>query len=679
VSKALPLWSLGFVVGLAALTLRIAFFHISTTHLPPIDDEAQTMLLAKQIREGARPLLVPGQPYEFPLESYLLAPFVSLLPVSAFGTRVASFVVWLFIVLGQLHLCRRLADPGSVWPAQLLVLFPSAYALSFQSAVAWPQYASLATLSWLLIWLVSHIERARGSVLSCTLAGLLSGLVLSNYLLSFSLIIVAGLAICVSDGWRHATRSTPSYVTGLSIGLIPYFLGARLVAAEQYTVLGRRTWGQTLSRAWRPTMDHALPGAMGISLPSLTDFHAPLQLVPWLAPWFAVLFLAILLAVTGYRLARSVRLLSRRRWPTLTVIDVLVGATWLSLLFFAMSQRAHSRASRYLLPVVWFSPLVVSYLHARGPRLVRAGIACFVLALAGYNLFAAAVLMRHWSQSGFASTHADTPPLEPALRVLETLGWRHCYAPFWLANRITFESRERVVCSQPYNERFYGWPLPYRDLVDAAPTAPYVLFDGKSIRFKRQRFENDLRTMGVSYEVTRAGVFYIYHDFAHPPTTTEQALRPEVLAIATSHNAGDAARLNDGRTTTAWSSRHVQEVGMWLTVLLREPHSITAIELDYGNYPFDRPLSLQVSARDGAEWRQIARGVSGLDPFTFANGRPVYGAHVETVRFPAVWTDGLRIAIARPAPDRLWEIGEIRIRSPRGPAPTPGAPRPEGP
>ena len=52
---------------------------------------------------------------------------------------------------------------------------------------------------------------------------------------------------------------------------------------------------------------------------------------------------------------------------------------------------------------------------------------------------------------------------------------RHAYASYGPAYRLTWESGERIVASQPWNERFRHYPLPYLDEVRFAKNVAWVL------------------------------------------------------------------------------------------------------------------------------------------------------------------------------------------------------------
>jgi len=60
---------------------------VSLGHMPATSDESNAALMAKEIAAGQRPLLIFGQPYQFPLDSYLQAPLVRLMPRNAWGAR----------------------------------------------------------------------------------------------------------------------------------------------------------------------------------------------------------------------------------------------------------------------------------------------------------------------------------------------------------------------------------------------------------------------------------------------------------------------------------------------------------------------------------------------------------------------------------------------------------------
>ena len=156
----------------AALTLRVLFIWASLSYLPATSDEASLALLAKMISRGARPLLFIGQPYQFPIESYLMSPFIEWLPRNAIGVRYQCLLLGLLSTVGFIAILRQALPSGLRWPSILLVLFPSAYLLMLTSAYAPPQYSISITLAWMSIFSALR-AREKSSIFWFFLASLL--------------------------------------------------------------------------------------------------------------------------------------------------------------------------------------------------------------------------------------------------------------------------------------------------------------------------------------------------------------------------------------------------------------------------------------------------------------------------------------------------------------------------
>jgi hypothetical protein len=79
---------------------------------------------------------------------------------------------------------------------------------------------------------------------------------------------------------------------------------------------------------------------------------------------------------------------------------------------------------------------------------------------------------------------------------LEREGVRHCYTDFFLATRLNFLSRERIVCSAKLGPITTEYFFEYRERVEKAPEAAFVAVN----RTSAGRLERRLRELGVSYE-----------------------------------------------------------------------------------------------------------------------------------------------------------------------------------
>ena len=84
------------LILLLALILRVHMLVASALYIPVTSDESITILQAKEIISGDLSFFVWAQPYQFPVETYMVAPIVKLLPRNAFGARFHSFVISFF-------------------------------------------------------------------------------------------------------------------------------------------------------------------------------------------------------------------------------------------------------------------------------------------------------------------------------------------------------------------------------------------------------------------------------------------------------------------------------------------------------------------------------------------------------------------------------------------------------
>jgi hypothetical protein len=168
--------------------------------------------------------------------------------------------------------------------------------------------------------------------------------------------------------------------------------------------------------------------------------------------------------------------------------------------------------------------------------------------------------------------------------------------------------------------------------------------------------------MDVTCSKRVCGAFRIYTDFKNTRKTPGTLVPTDHLSIETSHNKGSARLLKDGRWTQRWGSRHSQEKGMWIEIRLPTQKKLTGVVLWYNQYAHDLAPSLKISAWEAKSWRPVLSSVPGkLDRFAFRNGHPVYGEKMQTITFPIIVTDGLRLEIAEPNPRQDWSLVEIGV------------------
>ncbi|MDD5678635.1 MAG: hypothetical protein PHW60_11720 [Kiritimatiellae bacterium] len=646
---------------LLALGLRLYLYWVGGHTIPVTTDEAQIVLQALDIRTGQWPLLLMAQPYMFPVEAYWMAPLVDLLPRTAPGMRSLVLVEGLVFTCLALMVLRQMGRWREVWPGILLVLFPSAYLVINQAAYSLPHYNSAFILALAAAWLVMRLEREPWShdFWLAVPGGFFALLAVSNALTSVALIAPLALVAAWNSMGRGRWWRLPGYALGGAIGLIPYFAALWKFPGANESVTATLGWAEAFGRLWIPTVARTLPVAFGWRICLFPDSSEQLDWGGWGYAAFPYVFIFLLALAAGAALVLLWRKFREKQHLSLGAMEWALGVTILSLLLFALSRRADACSYRYLAPVVVVFPFLMLGLYRALPRPGRLFIGGLALVIVLYNIATAARLPREWRHPDFARNIVAAPDLKPALAVLRAHGIKHAVASHWAAYRIGFEADGAVVCSQPANERFPGWPVPYKAEVDAATNVAYVLTE--KIRFlKPSVFERHMRAMGVEAEMAKAGDFRIYYNFRMPAFDREIRVPAERIRVAVDENQAQAAGMMDGNINTFWRSAKLQHDGLWVEFTFDQPLHIGCLVVRYGNYAHDRAPTLCIRLRTDAGWETLRGEVPvDLDKFAWLNGHPVYGHAQQTfiIGMPAV--QALRLEVAEPNPRMCWTLAEV--------------------
>jgi len=667
--RALLLAVLGLVLA-TAIGIRLAMVKVSVEHIPVTTDEAIVVLLAKRVAEGERPLFIMAQPYQFPLESYLHSLLVDRMPRNASGARYPGFLGGGATLLLLLCIAWRLTPFERAWPMLGLILLPSAYLLMAQFGYPLPGYNAALVCAFLAVFLAMSVpekEQVKSLVNPLALVfltGLFGGLAFTGNMLTVSLVLPALFVALVRSGFLRMFVHLPALALGTFIGLIPYIAGILAHPDAQKAVAGTRSLPEALERIWSPTLTFTIPRGLGVAPAIYPDSHVQLELGQSLAPYVGIFFGVVLVAVTVIRTWHFLRQALQGKWPVLSGYDIFTAASWAGIAAFALSSRANSDSFRYLMPVLFCFPFLLGCLFVHSGRMLRlvlGGAAAFLMIV---NVSTSLALIPHWKEPSFGPEIMNVSVMEPALDYLRTQNIEYCVASHWAAYRASFLTDEDIICSQPVNERFPGWPLPYKEQVDGAKRVAYVLTE--RIRFlKPHIFERHLEQMNIAAHRETLGEFKVYHDFRELVERAADVPLPKQMQQASAlHSNQTAHRLVDGDPATRWGNRRSQKAGEWVQVAWETPRLIQRVVLDYTCYRYDRPFQVNIEARTEQGWQTAAQGVQDrLEPFVFANSHPVYGHHLQTYAFDPVIAQAVRVTIAEPNASRNWNICEVDVFS----------------
>jgi hypothetical protein len=608
----------------------------------PVDgDTAIIGLMARHLGSGAT---MWGQPYGSPLEAWLAAPFVAALGTTTGALRLFYFLLGLGLI-PVAHGLGRALDPRAALPAAMLAACPPPYFLLL-SALPPPMYpAALLACGGLLILAVRGAEAlASGARPLWTLAawGALAGLALWTHLMTGAVV-----AACLVWLWPRAAGGRVVLAAAIApLLLVSAGFWMRALsdaqAARVVSPSGRaQGMGEHLKEVL-PSLHLPLGGLLGTHTPVVADDPDHVVLTPrWVA--------AGLVLVYGVGLVRAARISGSS-----AVARLFLAAAALGLLAFPFPLRSSPSTIRFLTPLYLPIAALVAWGALAGGRPRRSWIV--VLALCGLHLAGATRLLAAWRAADRAAAPFLLPDLGPARKVLEAHGLRRAYASYGPAYRLTYETGERVVVSQPWNERFLHHPLPYLDEVRFASQAAWILTPAIPTDIPSPGvFETQLDAAGGSWRRTEAGAAVVYHGFVPP-------FSPAVEPLPGAERAGDG----DPATTLQPAPEAA------VTLALPVPAALEGVTLLAGtNGPrLPRSMDILVSA-DGAAFETVARRRrrGEREDLRWVNGHPQYVLDHDLIAVPLAGRTVASIRVSPVASTDAWAIGEVLLHRAEGARP----------
>lgn len=616
---------------LSGVVVRFPFW-VEALRTPVDGDTAIIGLMARHPGEGST---MWGQPYGSPLDSWLAAPLVAAMGCRPEPLRLLYFLLGLALIPAAHALAGRL-HPRAAFPAALLMACPPPYFLLL-SALPPPFYpTTLLLCAGLLVVVLRLGERlARGEAprLEMMAAGALAGLALWTHLMSASVVVPAAAYLLLRARGRRLA---------LVFGLVPLLAvsapwWAEALLDRQATRIVRvsdreETMAEHL-RAVVPQMLRPVGGLLGTHVPLVADDPDVL-----LAP--RVVAVALVL-VYGVMLILAV-LASRGRGAASLLLVVVA----LTLVAFPFPVRSAPQNVRFLTPLYLPLLALVAWTPVAWERPRRAWVV--VLLLAALHLAGGARLLAAWRAQDRSAAPFLLPDLAPVRRALEARGIRRAYASYGPAYRLTFESGETLIVSQPWNERFRHYPLPYLDEVRFAKNVAWVLTPGIPTDLPApQAFESALGAIGGSWRRTEAGPTVIYHEFVPPFVPTVEPMP----------GAGAAG---DGELGTALRPDAVQPT----TFTLPAPRALDAVTLVAGPWgpTLLRSMDIEVSA-DGRAFETVARRRrrQEREDLRWVNGQPQYVIDHDLIAVPLGGRVVSALRVTPYASTDEWAVAEVLL------------------
>ena len=409
-------------------------------------DEAVTGLMAMHFLDGEIDALYWGATYAGTLEPMLTATVFSVVGPSVIAlkavpiafTVLAAFLVW--------RAAREYFGAGyGPLEGAVFWVFPAANLLLLMKAQV--VYAS-GTCFMVAILILSLRMRREARPVHFLLFGVLTGLSLWATPLTMATIVPVGIATLARTWRKHVMNLW--FIPGVIVGALPWLV---------YSI--RNDW-VTLRQVGTLTTSYAerVKGCFTELYPLLLGLRKPITLEWLVSPGVgATLFVALFVALIAVPLHRY-----------RTVVLPLVLTVLLFPFLYAVSTTswytAEPRHGMFVAPVLIM--LAVSLV----PRIVWAQIGAFILA---FGLTVST--LGHVEDLGLRHPRMATVrpgKLAPVLGFMRERGLDACYADYWIAYRVTFESEEDIICAAYWGDRY----PPYRQYADGHGARTYLFIAG---------------------------------------------------------------------------------------------------------------------------------------------------------------------------------------------------------
>lgn len=663
--RSVTIWIAAILV--VAVAFRLALFIFALKHLPPSSDEAWPALMAWHILQGEFPVVYWGQSYMGTQESFIAAPLIRLFGFNIVTARLYPLAFSLLFCWVSYLLARKLYGPTVGLVTLALLAIPAPYLAMCGALIPPDNCLAVATLGSLALLILADLvfgPPEKRQWWKFILLGLVLGYTFWLHLLVLSYIGVALLFLFLKDKLLLLRGNFWIGVFAFCVGSLPLLWYNATHDFATFTDVGRTVdW----NRSWELVRE-----LFGITLHFLIGLKVMLygdnQHFLCLPGWLTFLLAAIWIGALGLALVPRLKSLLRLALLSLKEADgtgVLLALVLATAFMFCRSARAGWDNVRYITPMLSALPILLACGLTRVRAWSRPVFLSLLALVIGVQLWGNVLLVRAWSDPRLVGEDLELPDTGRLFAFLEEHGIRHAYAHYWLSYRMTFESQERFICAEPYNERFPGREVKFIDQVRAATNAAYI--DHDTLRLPDD-FEANLRSIGGAYRKISGFHFTVYYDFV-PPYGREplREIPPTAWSATAARHPENARNAIDRDPATCWDTGQPQTNGLWFQLDLGRVETVCKLRFDLGKWRGDYPRGYDVEiSQDGRSWKKVlALGDMGGNLF-WEGSHPwlLVKGDFFTAAFPPAEARYIRLVLTGSDPRMYWSIAEINVFGP---------------
>ncbi len=647
----------------AGIVLRLIFFFRAYEKLPVSSEEAWAGLMGRHILDGEFPVVYWGQSYMGTVESFFQSVFIYLFGTIPFSIRVYPLLVGILFIFVTFKIADEMYNRGVALITAAIVSIPTAYLSICTSMVPPDQYLATVLVGSSAILLLHRIiyrpmpeeKRMRHYIM----LGFLSGFGFYIHILYIDYIGLILLFFFIQDKLFFLRKGFWALVLFFAIGSLPLIIYNITHNFDTFSV----TRGVGLKMAFLKMLmlfEVVIPVLIGMRVTPYADNPNTLPLPLHLGPILGAIYVSAFLYIIITRWKNILGFLTfslKRIGPT----EMLLAFFLISVVIFSRGERSNSWAVRYILPVISVIPILLSfaiYEVWKKYRKIAGAVIAIVLII---QLYGNGLVYAAWGSQKMVGETLQLPDDRPLIAFLDSMGITRAYAHYWISFRMTYETGKRIICAQPYDERFGGRYKPkYTDEVHNSSVVAFIFHPTLGIPY--DLFEENLKVIGGSYKKETIGPYTVFYDFV-PPKIGEP-LSPEGWIAESNYSPEDVRNAFDRDILSRWATKSPQRPGAYFILDMGKGQSISGISMALGRFLSDSPRGVIVeTSMDKESWREVVNLPRNVGSLVWKNGHPLFemdNGRTELI-FEPVKARYIKITQTSYANPFDWSIAELYV------------------
>jgi Dolichyl-phosphate-mannose-protein mannosyltransferase len=624
-------------------------------------DEAIVGLMAKHITEGRPwPIFYYGQPYMGSLEAIFVAGAFYLFGISNAALLLVPTAFSLLFIVLTYFLARQVVSKANAFLSAFLIALPPS-ALTLWSTKARGGFIELLCLGTLSLIITSKIisSETPPRLRNYFYLGLVLGLGWwVNNQIAFYILAVAPFCIWQIikeirfEGFKRGVNSFFLGVLGFFLGSSPFWYYNLTVKPyfSTFKFLGSSASVGSFGEYFTNFFAKSVPIIFGArpfwSHSNTADVFEGASVLTYAV--YGIVFLLAIVFIVSSSGTNKDRAISKKVWL------LLVFCWAIPVIFSSTSFGSLSEAPRYLLPLYSAVFVILAFVVDRlgqsrslSFRVLGYLLAGIVLVLNLVSNYSKGIVIPGepfvYGKDRVQHDHTDL------YSWLKANNYRHIYTNYWIGYRVAFETNEEITFSRFLGPRPIRLPE-YEDYTfEFEDYAVYVLSPEQA-----QDVAISFSDRGYSYRSTEVGGYVILDHVLLDGWDDQQQINLSSLQVWATSRQDWAKNLVDGELGTRWGSGAPQSPGMEIKILFDDVVKISGIDLDYGLFPQDRPLRLQVLATKN-EGEKCMIYDSADDAVDLFDEREL------KIKFPELELSGLSFRQSGKHPILDWSIAELKL------------------